>query len=162
MSVTFTDLFCGAGGSSLGAEMAGGELRLGLNHWQRADRWVFGNKLSGTYLYKLSWTPIERHTLVKGAASPDDPALKDYWAKRRRRNGKYLPPQKRRLAHAQKGQCSHCQTSLFNGEDLHLHHLKGKGEPDSEELHNLRLVHLYCHQQIHAKRRKSLDAKRLA
>lgn len=36
MSVTITDLFCGAGGSSLGAEIAGGELRLGLNHWQRA------------------------------------------------------------------------------------------------------------------------------
>lgn len=36
MSVTATDLFCGAGGSSLGFEMAGGELRLALNHWQRA------------------------------------------------------------------------------------------------------------------------------
>lgn len=36
MSVTLTDLFCGAGGSSLGATMAGGELRLGLNHSQAA------------------------------------------------------------------------------------------------------------------------------
>lgn len=36
MSVTVTDLFCGAGGSSLGAELAGGTLRLGLNHWERA------------------------------------------------------------------------------------------------------------------------------
>jgi DNA (cytosine-5)-methyltransferase 1 len=36
VSVTITDLFCGAGGSSLGAELAGGTLRLGLNHWQRA------------------------------------------------------------------------------------------------------------------------------
>jgi DNA (cytosine-5)-methyltransferase 1 len=33
---TITDLFCGAGGSSIGAEMAGGELRLALNHWERA------------------------------------------------------------------------------------------------------------------------------
>ncbi len=33
---TFKDLFCGAGGSSIGATMAGGELRLGLNHWRRA------------------------------------------------------------------------------------------------------------------------------
>lgn len=30
------DLFCGAGGSSTGAELAGGRLVLGLNHWQRA------------------------------------------------------------------------------------------------------------------------------
>jgi DNA (cytosine-5)-methyltransferase 1 len=33
---TFKDLFCGAGGSSIGATLAGGELRLGLNHWRRA------------------------------------------------------------------------------------------------------------------------------
>jgi DNA (cytosine-5)-methyltransferase 1 len=36
VSLTFTDLFCGAGGSSIGGELAGAELRLGLNHWQRA------------------------------------------------------------------------------------------------------------------------------
>jgi DNA (cytosine-5)-methyltransferase 1 len=36
VSATATDLFCGAGGSSLGFEIAGGELRLALNHWQRA------------------------------------------------------------------------------------------------------------------------------
>ena len=33
---SFVDLFCGAGGSSIGATVAGGELRLGLNHWRRA------------------------------------------------------------------------------------------------------------------------------
>lgn len=33
---TFTDMFCGAGGSSLGAEIAGGRLRMALNHWDRA------------------------------------------------------------------------------------------------------------------------------
>jgi DNA (cytosine-5)-methyltransferase 1 len=36
VSITITDLFCGAGGSSLGAELAGATLRLGLNHWDRA------------------------------------------------------------------------------------------------------------------------------
>lgn len=30
------DLFCGAGGSSLGAELAGARLALGLNHWPQA------------------------------------------------------------------------------------------------------------------------------
>jgi DNA (cytosine-5)-methyltransferase 1 len=34
--VTVTDLFCGAGGSSIGAAKAGGEIRLGLNHWDLA------------------------------------------------------------------------------------------------------------------------------
>lgn len=36
MTATITDLFCGAGGSSIGAELAGASLRLALNHWERA------------------------------------------------------------------------------------------------------------------------------
>src|ERR1022692_4866472 len=33
---TFTDIFCGAGGSSIGLTEAGLEQRLAANHWQRA------------------------------------------------------------------------------------------------------------------------------
>lgn len=36
MTATVTDLFCGAGGSSLGAEAAGMELVMAANHWQTA------------------------------------------------------------------------------------------------------------------------------
>src|SRR6266487_1974443 len=36
MNVTFTDIFCGAGGSSIGLAEAGFELRLAANHWARA------------------------------------------------------------------------------------------------------------------------------
>jgi len=36
MTITATDLFCGAGGSSLGAEAAGVELRMAANHWPKA------------------------------------------------------------------------------------------------------------------------------
>ena len=36
MSLTFTDIFCGAGGSSIGLSAAGFELKLAANHWQRA------------------------------------------------------------------------------------------------------------------------------
>jgi DNA (cytosine-5)-methyltransferase 1 len=36
MTVTCTDLFCGAGGSSLGAEYAGAQLVMAANHWQTA------------------------------------------------------------------------------------------------------------------------------
>lgn len=36
MSVTVTDLFCGAGGSSLGARSAGATLVMAANHWQTA------------------------------------------------------------------------------------------------------------------------------
>lgn len=36
MSITFTDIFCGAGGSSIGLVSAGFELKLAANHWDRA------------------------------------------------------------------------------------------------------------------------------
>ena len=37
------------------------------------------------HLVKFAWTDIVRHQLVTGTASPDDPDLIDYWARRRRR-----------------------------------------------------------------------------
>ena len=36
---------------------------------------MFGDRDSGAYLLKFAWVKITRHTLVKGWASPDDPAL---------------------------------------------------------------------------------------
>ena len=56
-----------------------------LKHPTRQDHWVFGVPETGRYLEKFRWVRIQRHTLVKGTASPDDPALQDYWAKRRAR-----------------------------------------------------------------------------
>src|SRR6266567_9289468 len=54
----------------------------GRLHLDRSDLWVFGDKQTGAYLLKFSWFPIERHPLVKGTSSPDDPRLKEYWTKR--------------------------------------------------------------------------------
>ncbi len=34
--ITATDIFCGAGGSTTGAEQAGVRVKLALNHWDRA------------------------------------------------------------------------------------------------------------------------------
>ena len=35
---------------------------------------------SGSYLHRFGWTSIVRHQRVKHGASPDDPALTEYWA----------------------------------------------------------------------------------
>ena len=71
----------------------------------RRDRWVFGDRDSGAYLLKFAWTKITRHTLVKGWASPDDPALASYWAARRRRGTPPLDPPRLRLLQRQHGRC---------------------------------------------------------
>lgn len=54
----------------------------GKLHLERQDNWVFGNKQTGRHLLKFSWFNIDRHVLVKGKSSPDDPSLKAYWLKR--------------------------------------------------------------------------------
>jgi RNA-directed DNA polymerase len=56
----------------------------------RQDRWVFGDRDSGAYLRKFAWTRIVRHQMVAGGASPDDPSLIDYWARKRQRRS--APP----------------------------------------------------------------------
>ncbi|MFE4520365.1 reverse transcriptase domain-containing protein [Kitasatospora sp. NPDC056783] len=58
----------------------------GMFNKARRDRWVFGDRDSGRYLAKFSWTKIVRHHMVKGSASVDDPALTDYWTERRRKH----------------------------------------------------------------------------
>jgi RNA-directed DNA polymerase len=130
---------------------------------ERADRWVFGDKSTGAYLLKLSWTPIKRHVLVKGAASQDDPDLRGYWIERERRKLEdgLLPPRLTGLARAQQGRCTHCGASLFNGEALHRHHLLPKSKGGTDKRSNVQLLHLYCHQQIHAPtlERRPSDAK---
>lgn len=80
----------------------------------RRDLWVFGDRDSGRYLTKFSWTPIVRHTLVKNRASTDDPALTSYWAARRRRRKSPLGPFVRRLLRLQDGRCPGCGGLLLH------------------------------------------------
>jgi len=79
----------------------------------RNDRWVFGDPDTGACLPKPSWTAIVRHTLVKGGASPDDPALAGYWAQRRRKVKPPLDDYTVRLLSRQDGRCSLCGENLL-------------------------------------------------
>jgi RNA-directed DNA polymerase len=121
------------------------------------DPWVFGDKRSGHYLLKFSWFPIERHVLVRGTASPDDPSLREYWWARRRVNIRHLIPSDVKLAEAQDWLCPVCGAFLINGEALERHHLKPKGEGGTDAYDNRVLVHQYCHQQLTAAQRGRRD-----
>jgi RNA-directed DNA polymerase len=80
----------------------------------RQDNWVFGDRESGAYLVKYGWTGIVRHQMVKSGASPDNPALAEYWADRRR---KAAPPPldnlSLRLLKTQRGACPLCGQLLL-------------------------------------------------
>ncbi|MGW2374200.1 HNH endonuclease [Kitasatospora sp. NPDC001683] len=142
----------------------------GRFHPSRQDRWVFGDRDSGAFLPKFAWTGIVRHQLVKGRASPDDPALIEYWQHRRRR--KAPPPMDKTslvLAVRQHGLCPLCKQALIAGAEyepdsprewinwfaaskkmLHKHHFTYRRHGGSDERNNLRLVHSECHRQHHA------------
>jgi RNA-directed DNA polymerase len=128
----------------------------GRFHLDRLDPWVFGDKHTGGYLLKFSWFPIERHTLVKGRSSPDDPRLKDYWMKRQAAQARDLTFSKQKLSKRQKGRCLECGESLFNDEELQVHHRLAKFQGGKDIYSNLVLVHLLCHQHIHAVTKRSM------
>jgi RNA-directed DNA polymerase len=125
---------------------------------QRADHWVFGDKQTGAYLLKFSWFKIERHIIVRGKASPDDPQLREYWATRQQQGVKNTPPRVQRLARKQNYVCRLCGETLFNDEELHVHHIEPTGKQGSDDEGNQTLVHLYCHQQIHSGKIRPTDA----
>jgi RNA-directed DNA polymerase len=79
----------------------------------RQNRWVFGDRDSGAYLRRFDWTKIVRHRMVMGTSSPDDPALTEYWADRRRKGPTPLNTPTLRLLRAQHGRCPACGDLLL-------------------------------------------------
>ncbi len=77
------------------------------------DRSIVNHRGDIAHLIKLAWTGIVRHQMVKGTASPDDPALLDYWAARRRRIRPPLDSYTLRLLHWQRSRCPLCGEPLL-------------------------------------------------
>jgi RNA-directed DNA polymerase len=138
----------------------------------RNDHWVFGDRDTGAYLVRFSWTAIERHVPVKGAASPDDPALASYWADRRK---KVKPPLDRyslRLLSRQDGLCPLCGDHLLSAgqppqspeqwERWWLHVTRKAiaasylthGRPGPADGDQTRLVHASCQRALQARQRR--------
>jgi len=134
----------------------------------RNDRWVFGDRDSGAYLLKFSWTKIIRHQLIRGGASPDDPALANYWADRSGK-GPPLPMNTTmlRLLRNQHGRCPLCAGLLLHADqpphDPHDWEMwlrttrttistqrivaTADGTPDGLRF---RLIHTHCQRRHHA------------
>lgn len=125
---------------------------------QSDSRWVFGDSRSGYYLLRFAAVSIRRHIMVKGASSPDDPALTLYWQQRNARKAADLPHMYQPFAHRQHNLCYHCGDSLFNGEEIHRHHLIPLEDGGEDHFSNLVFVHLFCHQQLHAQGSESASA----
>jgi RNA-directed DNA polymerase len=140
----------------------------------RNDRWVFGDRDSGAYLVKFSWTAIQRHVLVTGAASPDDPALARYWATRRNKVKPPLSNYTLRLLARQAGLCPLCGDHLLTADQppnspeqwerwwLHVtrraiaaSYLVHHGRPSPAADDQTRLVHASCQRGLQARQRRN-------
>jgi RNA-directed DNA polymerase len=137
-------------------------------YWGRLRRtsrspWVFGDALgSKAYVLQFSWTPIERHIIVKGRNSPDDPSLDAYWVNRKKRRHADLGSRRRDLALRQKGVCPRCGDSLHNDEHLQIHYRQPRRLGGTREKDNQQLLHLFCHQQALADEKQSRRRERVA
>ena len=132
----------------------------------RQDGWVFGDPETGAYLTKFSWTKIVRHVPVRAGSSPDDPALAEYWAERRRkRKPPPLDQHTLKLLRAQDGRCPVCEGVLLDDgiepqspqeweqwfmaarrtmrKQRVVHRVDGSGGERS----SYRLLHAHCHRQ---------------
>lgn len=84
---------------------------------RRGDRWVFGDRGSGRFLTKFAWTKIVRHQLVKLGASPDDPTLAEYWARRWRKDViPLIDKTDWHLLKRQNGRCPLCGALLLHAD----------------------------------------------
>jgi RNA-directed DNA polymerase len=136
----------------------------------RNDRWVFGDRDSGAYLIKFSWTSITRHVMVKGTASPDDPALASYWAERRKKVKPPLDSYTLRLLTRQDARCPLCGEHLLTADQppqspsqwerwwlqvtrktIAASYLVHHGRPGSVGGDPTRLVHASCHRGLRAR-----------
>ena len=143
----------------------------------RGNRWVFGDRDSGAYLVKFSWTEIVRHVMVKGAASPDDPALAEYWAQRRRRVRPPLDRHNLRLLDRQAGHCPLCGDHLLTADQppqsprewerwwLHVtrraiaqDYLVHYRRADMAGSNPIRLIHASCHRALRDRQRSRTPA----
>ena len=136
----------------------------------RRDRWVFGDRSSGAYMQKFAWTRIARHWMAQGAASPDDPALTEYWAERRRKTpAPSINKANLRLFDAQGGRCSVCGAWLLPVDEqpqsprewerwLHAARTTiiqtAVWELDTTDESDRRLIHAHCRDGHRARRGK--------
>jgi len=145
----------------------------------RNDRWVFGDPSHRSdrgdiyHMVKFSWTHIVRHQLVAGGASPDDPDLATYWAKRRRRVKPPLDEYNLHLLTRQDGRCPLCGEHLLSADQppqsppewerwwlgvirraIAVDYLTHDGRPGTSDGNRTRLVHAACHRELRARNRR--------
>jgi RNA-directed DNA polymerase len=123
--------------------------------YRRASNWVFGKP--DFYMLQFSWSPIQRHTMVRRFACWDDPDLEEYWDRRKQRETSHqLPRFQTAIAANQGWTCPVCRDHLLNGDALVQRSVASPDGDRRSKPSDLRLVHFACRQDWR-KRRTTLQ-----
>ena len=122
-------------------------------YWRTVDgnKWTFAVS-DGSTLRTLRWhaaIPIQRHTKVKGKASPFDGNLL-YWAKRLK-DHPLTKTTLGKLLQKQQEKCRWCGLLFRDDDQIEIDHIIPKSEGGGEELSNKLALHRHCHDQRHAR-----------
>ncbi|MEQ8998873.1 MAG: group II intron reverse transcriptase/maturase [Coleofasciculus sp. B1-GNL1-01] len=107
--------------------------------------WCFRAITEGKDLY-LSYHSdlhIQKHTKVKGKASPYD-GNDLYWATRMGKSVE-LPVRVTKLLKKQKGKCGQCETYFRDGDVIEVDHKTPKHKGGKDTYSNYQLLHKHCH-----------------
>ncbi|NEO65646.1 MAG: restriction endonuclease [Moorea sp. SIO4G2] len=118
------------------------------NPWDTpiVDNWIFMTS-EDNYLPKHAKTKIVRHVKVKESRSTFDGDL-TYWGNRMAKHPE-MSSQKGKLLKRQKGKCAHCGLTFKEGDVMETHHIIPRSQGGNDQLKNLELLHLHCHDEKH-------------
>jgi len=118
---------------------------------QSKNKWILTDPITQNQLKHMSWTSIERHTLIAHDNSPFDTTLTEYYRKRDIREFEANNVSSRqKIAKKQNYVCTICGRSITDfKEGLEIHHITPKYHGGSSKYENLNLVHVSCHIDYH-------------
>jgi RNA-directed DNA polymerase len=114
---------------------------------EKGSSWIFQDQEEHV-LKRHNARPIQRHTKVKGTASPYDGNFL-YWSTRLKKHA-ILSGTLSKLLQKQQGKCRWCEL-LFKDEDhIEIDHIVPKSAGGRDDLSNKCAIHRHCHDQRHA------------
>ena len=107
----------------------------------------------GQQILNISKIPIVRYIKVRSGMRvySSDKQTQQYWEKRATQNvlREVYSERMERLLKRQEARCPYCCQLIEQIEGTHIHHMRPRSKDGKDELNNLRLLHLFCHEELH-------------
>jgi RNA-directed DNA polymerase len=121
--------------------------QVGRKYWHRVENRKVFSTPKGLKLREHGMTTIQRHTKVKGNASPYDGNIL-YWSQRLKQHP-MLNETKAKLLKKQQGKCRWCELTFRDEDVMETDHIDRNR--NNNALSNKMLLHRHCHDERHAK-----------